>query len=90
VGEPAQLLLHLIENNTYFLKPPAERRVKFVSHAIHGQAGSKEELSGLIMHGVGDALNFLFQRFIQTTQSQGGVGESAMGHFVRREALAKE
>jgi len=40
--------------------------------------------------GVGDALDLLFQCFIQPVKSRNGVPESAMGHFIRRKALAKE
>src|SRR6201996_7859436 len=89
-GKPAQLLLHLIENHTDFLKTSLERGVDILRHPGHRQARGKKQLSGLVMDGVGDALDFLFQCFIEPTQGRSGVLESAMSNLVRRKALGEE
>jgi hypothetical protein len=90
VGEPAQLLLYLIENDTYFLKALAVGRIDFVGYGTHGQTGGKKELSGLIMHCMGYALNLLFQSFIQPAQGQSGIVVASPSHLVRRKALVEE
>ena len=66
MGERPQLFLHLIENCADFLNSTLERGIDIVSHIGHRQASCKKELTSLIMDGVGNALYFLFQRFIQS------------------------
>src|SRR5229473_165059 len=49
-----------------------------------------KQLSGLVVHGVRDALDLLFQRFVQLPQGLHRILKSAMRHLIRRQTFRKE
>src|SRR5580692_5253073 len=53
---------------------------------MHGH----EELPGLVVHRVGDALDLLFKRLIELPQSHDRILNSTVRHFIRRQGLRQE
>src|ERR1700741_4246560 len=51
---------------------------------------SDQKLSGLIVHRIGDSLDLLLEGLIELTQCLYAILKTAVGHFVRGEALRKE
>src|SRR6266852_1919303 len=63
---------------------------QFQSHFRQRQVHGDEQLSSLVVHGVSDALDFLFERFVQLTQGLHRILKPTMCHLIRRQALREE
>src|SRR4029077_11227720 len=63
---------------------------QFQSHFGQREVHGDEQLSRLVVDRVRDALDLFLKRFVQLTQGLHRILESAVGHFIWRQALREE
>src|SRR5580704_7449557 len=90
MGIPPQLLFNLVEqffnpSNLFFL-----RFRQLARHVGEREMDGHEKLPGLVVHGIGDALDLLLKRLIELPQSHDRVLNSTVSHFIGREGFCQK
>jgi len=90
MGIPSQLFFNLIEQ---FFNPPNLCFLmlrQFARDVCEREVHGHQKLSGLVMHGVSNALDLFLKYLIQLPQRRDRILNSTVRHFIRGENLCQE
>src|SRR5215813_112823 len=85
-----ELRFHLFEQLIDIFEIIFELRRGLAFQIGERQMNRREKLTGSIMNGVRDALDFLFEQFVHPAQRRNGFLKTAVSHFVRRKHFRKK
>src|SRR5580700_1168576 len=90
MGIPPQLLFNLAEQFFNPSKLFSLRLRQLARHVCERKMNGHEKLPGLIVHGIGDALDLFLKRLIELPESSDRVLNSTVCHFIGREGLCQK